>query len=369
MGIPPANLELGGYHRWRYPVYVGAGIATNPDLWRYLLRGAARIAVVTDTNVGPAVTAPILAATGKDPLVVTVPAGETAKSRAQKEAIEDTWFKAGLGRDTVVLAIGGGVVGDLAGFTAATYMRGIPVVQVPTSLVAMVDSAIGGKTGIDTPHGKNLIGAFHPPHAVVADVEALTTLPDAELRYGLAEVIKHGCIADASLLDLLEERSDAIFGRDAATLVDLVARNVRIKGRIVEADEREGGLRQVLNFGHTIGHAIERVTDYRVPHGAAVALGMLAEARLAQVYRGFPPDATARLAALLAAVGLPLRLQGLDATAGAIVAATVGDKKAREGRVRYALPHDLGAFAPDPDAGYAVPVSREDAEAAVAALF
>src|SRR5690606_10280336 len=191
--------------------------------------------------------------------------GEASKSRAVKDALEDQWFAAGLGRDSLCLALGGGVVGDLAGFVAATYLRGIPVVQAPTSLVAMVDSSIGGKTGIDVPAGKNLVGAFHPPLAVVADVEALRTLPDDELRFGLAEVVKHAIIADVELFSELERIVDSLFARDPKVLAAIVETNLRIKGRVVEADEREGGLRQILNLGHTVGHALERLARYALP--------------------------------------------------------------------------------------------------------
>ena len=349
-------LELSGETRWRHGVWVGDGPVSDAGLWARILSDCAAIAVVTDSHLAEARLPELLEALPQPPAtVVTVPAGEASKSREQKQQIEREWFRAGLGRDAVCIAFGGGVVGDLAGFCAATYLRGIPVVQVPTSVVAMVDSSIGGKTGIDVPEGKNLIGAFHPPLAVIDDVRMLTTLPGDQLRYGLAEVVKHGFIADAGLLDLLEARSEAILAADGDVWIDLVERNVRIKGDVVMRDEREGGLRQVLNFGHTIGHALELLYDYRLPHGAGVALGMIAEARIAARLRGFPEAGIERLRAICGRLELPTHLdRELDPQA--VLDATRSDKKTRAGQVRYAVPNDVGRFDPDATYGYAIPV-------------
>ncbi|RMF18234.1 MAG: 3-dehydroquinate synthase [Candidatus Dadabacteria bacterium] len=349
-------IELSGDTRWRHGVWVGQGVAGDTSLWRTLLADRAAVTVVTDTHLADTQLAAVLGALPQAPAtVVTVPAGEASKSRQQKQHIETEWFRAGLGRDAVCIALGGGVIGDLAGFCAATYLRGIPVIQVPTSVVAMVDSSIGGKTGIDVPEGKNLIGAFHPPRAVIADVDMLATLPQDQLRYGLAEVVKHGFIADATLLDLVEQRVGDILAADPGVWTELVERNVRIKGDVVMRDEREGGLRQILNFGHTIGHALELLYDYQLPHGAGVALGMVAEAAIAVELREFPLEGLERLRRLCGLLGLPTQLdRRIDAQAA--LDATRSDKKVRAGTVRYALPNGVGRFDPDPEHGYAIPV-------------
>ncbi len=364
------QVSISGGNAWSTAVHVGAELLREPRFWDKLLPGARRLAVVSDHSVWDGQGDALQAGLADRPFVLTrIDPGEASKSRAVKDRIEDEWFAAGLGRDTLCLALGGGVVGDLAGFVAATYLRGIPIIQIPTSLVAMVDSSLGGKTGIDVPAGKNLVGAFHPPLAVVADVDALKTLPDHELRYGMAEVIKHAVIADAGLFARLEHGLDAIVARDPAALIDLVATNLAIKGRVVEADEREGGLRQILNLGHTVGHALELLAAYALPHGAAVALGMVAELRMAQALRGFSAADRARVEALIERVGLPTRLDAQTPwSADEILAAGLSDKKARAGRVRYALPNALGHFEPDAYEGYALPVPAETAAAALAAL-
>lgn len=361
---------ISGGHVWRTTVHVGAGLLADPQFWADLLPAGRRLVVVSDHRVWEAQGESLRAGLGERPFVLTrVEPGEASKCRAVKDRIEDEWFAAGLGRDTLCLALGGGVVGDLAGFVAATYLRGIPIMQIPTSLVAMVDSSLGGKTGIDVPAGKNLVGAFHPPLAVVADVTALRTLPDDELRYGLAEVVKHAVIADAGLFARLEHGLDAIFARDAAALIDLVGTNLAIKGRVVEADEREGGLRQILNLGHTVGHALELLAAYGLPHGAAVALGTLAELHMAETLRGFAGADRLRVEALFHRIGLPTRLDSRTPwSTDEILAAGLSDKKTRAGRIRYALPDALGRFAPDPVEGYAMPVSAEVAASALTAL-
>lgn len=366
----PPFFSIAGGQSWRTDVHVGAGILGESAFWDYLLPEGRRLVVVSDRNVWSALGARLRQGLGARSFVESiVEPGEASKCRAVRDVLEDQWFAAGLGRDSLCLAFGGGVVGDLAGFVAATYLRGIPVLQVPTSLVAMVDSSIGGKTGIDVPAGKNLVGAFHPPLAVVADVEALRTLPDDELRFGLAEVVKHAIIADADLFSELESVVDTLFARDPNALAAMVEANLRIKGRVVEADEREGGLRQILNLGHTIGHALERLANYALPHGAAVALGTLVELKLAQRLRGFPAAEWHRVEALLARIGLPTRLgTAIPWSASEILAAGLTDKKARAGKVRYALPNALGRFEPVPAWGYAMPVADDLAVEAIESL-
>ena len=249
---------------------------------------------------------------------LVVPAGEASKNRAQWSALSDQLLDLAFGRDSAIVALGGGMIGDLAGFVAATYLRGIPCLQVPTTLLAMLDASVGGKTGVDTPHGKNLIGAFHPPAAVLADPLVLRTLPEREYRAGLAEAVKHGLIADAAYFAWLGASADAIARRDETTLATLVRRSVEIKAAVVGEDERESGRRAILNAGHTVAHAVEHASDYALAHGEAVALGLVAECELAEAMgigrRGLGAD----VSGLLGRLGLPVRLdQGAAARARA----------------------------------------------------
>ncbi len=295
------------------------------------------------------------------PPLLTFPAGEKHKTRQTWGTLTDQLVAAGLGRDTVIVALGGGVTGDLAGFVAATYLRGVPVVQVPTTLLAMIDAAIGGKTGVDTPAGKNLVGAFHHPVLVLADPRLLGTLPPRELRMGLAEAIKHGVIADAAYFGWIAMQLRQILHADApddATQLHLVRRSVEIKVQVVRQDERENGIRKILNFGHTIGHAIEQVTAYGVSHGEAVAIGMVAEAILAERLRLAEPGLADAIATVCDAAGLPVRLPD-GVSAAEVVTATRTDKKARAGKVEYALPRALGEMAGG-DRHYGIPVTDAD---------
>ncbi len=295
------------------------------------------------------------------PGLFTFPAGEQNKTRTTWGSLTDQLIAAGHRRDSVFVALGGGVTGDLAGFVAATFMRGVPVVHVPTSLVAMIDSSIGGKTGVDTTAGKNLVGAFHQPSLVLVDPKLLRTLPAAEFRQGLAEAIKHGVIADqayfswiaASLREILH-----VEDADEATHLRLVQRSVEIKVDVVSRDERESGVRKILNFGHTIAHALEHVTGYGVPHGDAVAMGMVAEAHIAE-HLGIAPRGLAdTIATVCDAAGLPVRLPERVAHPE-LLAATRTDKKTRGGQVEYALPASLGAMAGG-DRGYGIAVPEAD---------
>src|SRR2546429_1230277 len=251
-----------------------------------------------------------------------------------------------IGRDSAVIALGGGVVGDVAGFVAATYLRGIPCVQVPTTLLAMIDSSIGGKTGVDVPAGKNLLGAFHQPRLVVADLDVLGSLPPPQLAAGMAEAVKHGVIADRQYVDVLDQEHAAVTTRDVGALERVVRRSVEIKAEVVAADEREAGRRAILNFGHTVAHAIEATTKFATLHGEAVAIGMAYETRLAEAL-GIAEAGTAdRGRRLLARYNLPLELPE-SATADALVRAMQLDKKARQGTVRFALPAAIGRMHPD----------------------
>jgi len=246
-----------------------------------------------------------------------------------------------------VIAVGGGVTGDLAGFVAATWQRGVPVIQVPTSLLAMVDSALGGKTAVNLPGGKNLVGSFHRPVALYADVGLLATLPDAHYVGGFAEAVKSAVVGDAKLFGWLESGHDALLDRHPASLVRLVVACLSVKGRIVARDEREQGRRAVLNFGHTVAHALEAASGYRTPHGRAVALGMVVEGRIASRVTGFPAAHARRVEALLRRFGLPsVPPRRLDVDA--LVRAAARDKKNRAGELRLALPRSLGRMLPAP---------------------
>ena len=273
---------------------------------------------------------------------ILLPDGERYKHLATVGRIYDALIRAGADRASTIIAIGGGVVGDVAGFVAAMYLRGVPVVQVPTTLLAQVDSAVGGKVGVNHPMGKNLIGAFHPPAAVVIDPALLGTLPRRELRSGLYEVVKYGMIASRPLFDRTANGLAALFARDPATLMPVVAESCRIKATIVEQDERESGLRRTLNFGHTAGHALEAVTKYRrFRHGEAVAYGMLTASRLAVSRGTLSPADHEALTALIIQLG-PLPPVG-DLSAAEVVTATERDKKVIAGRLHFVLPATIGA--------------------------
>jgi 3-dehydroquinate synthase len=317
---------------------------------------AFRYAIVTDSNVGPLYADRARALLGDRTRVFTVPAGETHKTRRSWAELTDAMLAQGFGRDTTVVALGGGVVGDLAGFVAATYMRGVPYVQVPTTLLAMVDASVGGKTGVDTPAGKNLVGAFHQPAAVVADPELLVTLPRPQLRAGFAEALKHGVIWDAEYFSVVVDAAPALIEAptDADQLTRIVGRSVSIKAGIVMRDERELGVRKVLNFGHTLGHAIELGSEYRLLHGEAVAIGMVLESTVAEHVGAAEPGISDQIRAGVRSLGLPFA-RPRDQDPVRIVAATRIDKKARRDAVAYALPHHMGAMA-GADAGWSITV-------------
>lgn len=317
--------------------------------------GGRRAALISDTTVMPLHGTPLAATLGVPADdTFTFPAGEASKTREAWTRLTDAMLARGFGRDSVVVAVGGGVVGDLAGFVAATYMRGVPVVQVPTTLLAMIDASVGGKTGVDTPAGKNLVGAFHHPVLVVADPGAFTTLPLRQLRNGFAEALKHAVITSEEQFHfLLENATTAV--RDPATMALLVRRNIAMKHAIVSRDERETGLRKTLNFGHTIGHAVEAVSGYSMLHGECIGIGMRVEARIAAALGLAPATLEARITSALDALGLPTR-PSEPTDPDAIVAATRSDKKARGGRVEYALACDIGAMAA-PMAGFGTPVA------------
>jgi 3-dehydroquinate synthase len=326
-----------------YEVHVGVGLLNGAAEIIRTAAPAHRYAIISDANVAPLYAARVRGALGEaQAALFTIPAGESAKTREQWAKLSDALLAAGFGRDTTILALGGGVVGDLAGFVAATYMRGIPFVQLPTTLLAMIDASIGGKTGVDTPAGKNLVGAFHRPRAVIADPSVLLTLPPNHLRSGLAEAIKHGAIADAAYYLTIEDSLPSLLadpGED--TMRALILRSVEIKASIVTQDEQEGGIRRNLNFGHTLGHAIESESGYSLLHGEAIAIGMVLESRLGERLGITAPGTAIRLRETVERAGLPHSLpRTLDARR--VLAATRRDKKAREGVVEYALIAEIG---------------------------
>jgi 3-dehydroquinate synthase len=296
--------------------------------------------------------------TGASVDVLTFPAGEKHKSRQTWGDLSDRMFSAGVGRDCAVLAFGGGVTGDLAGFVAATYMRGLPVVQIPTTLLAMIDSSVGGKTGVDTPAGKNLIGAFLQPRLVIADTDLLRTLPPAELRSGLAEGIKAGAIADAgffqstagSLREILELEPDAVRG--------LVERSVEIKAAVVGRDETESGPRKILNFGHTVGHAVEALSGFGLLHGEAIAIGMVVEARIGEITGATERGTAELLGDVLARAGLPTAVPR-EFSGERVLQASRSDKKARRGKVEYSLIDRVGCASAGPSGRWGWPVEDE----------
>jgi len=323
-----------------YPVYLGAGLLNDlPAFADRHLQGR-RMAVITDRNVARAVPTPL-----EVPTLVIAP-GEQSKTRRKWAELSDKLLDLGFGRDSSVVALGGGVVGDLTGFVAATLLRGVPWLQVPTTLLAMVDASVGGKTGVDTSHGKNLVGAFHPPVAVVADPHTLRTLPEPVYRAGLAEVVKHGLVADAGYLAWIEREATGIGQRDETLLTRMIHRSIEIKARIVSEDEFETGRRAVLNAGHTVAHAIESVSGFAVSHGEAVAIGLVAEAALAEELGLAQPGLRAGLRDLLQTLGLPVTLPA-DFLVDDLLAAMGHDKKNRDGRIRFALAVSAGEMARD----------------------
>ena len=322
----------------RYDILIGRGLLQAPSTWEGLPR-AARALIVSNTTVAPRYAPSLrraLLGHYAEVSLLELPDGEQHKDWTTLNLIFDRLLADGSDRRTVLFALGGGVVGDIAGFAAACYMRGVPFVQVPTTLLAQVDSSVGGKTAINHPAGKNMIGAFYQPQRVVCDLDTLGTLPQRELCAGLAEVIKYGPIADAAFLDWIEQHLDALLARDAAALAHAVRRSCEIKAAVVGQDEREGGLRAILNFGHTFGHAIEAGLGYGAwLHGEAVGCGMVMAGELSSRLGLVPPAFAERLRRLIQRVGLPVR--GPDLGAERWLELMRVDKKAQGGEIRFVL--------------------------------
>lgn len=334
-----------------YCVHIGAGLLDELGaLVRSRCPAARQATIITDSEVGPlyadralaSLTGASIAAT-----LMTIPAGESSKSLAIASELYDALAEGRHARDEPIIALGGGVVGDVAGFVAATWLRGVPFVQCPTTVEADVDASVGGKTAVNHSTGKNLIGAFHQPEVVCIDTTCLATLSERDYRAGLAESVKHAIIADEAFLHWHEQHAAAILSRDAATLVHLIRRNCEIKAAVVASDEREtsgtGVGRAALNFGHTIGHALEAESAYGLRHGEAVALGMTAAMELAMRLVRFPGAQRERVEALLTALGLPIRLDR-PVDPGVILARLASDKKSAGGCIRFVLPCGIGSL-------------------------
>jgi 3-dehydroquinate synthase len=336
-----------------YPVLVGHGLLRRPGDWSEWLPDTPRV-VITNDRVGPLHLDTLTAALeGRDVHVLTLPDGEEEKSFHNYRRAIGFLAERGIRRDAVLVALGGGVIGDLCGFVAATWMRGVRFVQVPTTLLAQVDASVGGKTAINIPEGKNLVGAFHQPSLVVADIATLDTLDDREYRAGLAEVVKIAAIRDPELLTRIEHGAERLLGRDPATVAEVVAASVRHKAEVVAEDEREAGVRALLNLGHTFGHAIEAHSGYgRYLHGEAVAMGMVTAARLSERRNLCPPGLADRLAAALHRLELPVTIPP-DIGADELLALMQLDKKHTSHKQRFILLRDAGDAIIDAESGAA----------------
>ena len=343
----------------KYDVTAGSGLIGSlaPRIERIAGRLPRRIFVLTSAPIWALWGETFVASFPEEPIVLFLEPGEKYKSLASVEKLLREMARAGGDRGSLLIAFGGGIVGDVGGFLAAIYMRGIVYVQVPTTFLAQVDSSVGGKTGVNLPEGKNLVGSFHQPLAVFADIGVLGTLPDRELRAGLMESVKAGIIRDRTLVRFMEEHVDEVLGRDAKALEKVIAASIRMKAGVVSRDERETGLRMILNLGHTVGHALEQATGYKtLLHGEAVGWGMIATLYLARKRGAITAGQFERLERLIYLYG---PLPALKLKAKKVVAATGGDKKNVGGVRRFVLPVGIG------DAGVVEDVTREELEAAV----
>ena len=348
-----------------YEIEVGRRLTEKlaEDLGNGLMGGLRKFALITDSNVEGLYAKPIcerLRAAGLEGEIFTFPAGEKSKTRETKAELEDRMLAAGYRRDCFVLAVGGGVVSDLAGFLAGTYGRGVPFIIYATTLLAAADASVGGKTAVDTPLATNLIGLFYQPKKVYIDIDCWGTLPAREISSGLAETIKHACLADAAFFEDLEAHMEEIREAEPDACEDMARRNCEIKYRVVMKDEREAGLREVLNLGHTAGRAIETLSGYRLLHGEAVSIGLMAACDLS-VKMGYMTEAEAeRVRKLLARAGLPVRIPGyIDREA--LVRKLYTDKKVRNGRLRFVIPRGIGSIVEFKPGVFATEVSEEDA--------
>ena len=327
-----------------YPIHFCAGGLREIGFFARELCRPGRCVALTDENVAPLyadLVGNALATEGFEPETIVIPSGEAQKRLETFGRLCENMIEAGLDRRSLLVALGGGVVGDLGGFVAASYMRGIPYLQIPTTLLAQVDSSVGGKTAVNLPQGKNLVGAFYQPVGVFIDVSVLGTLSDRDLRAGMVEVIKHGIIRDAAYFDWLEENLAAVMALDDETILQAVRRSCEIKADVVAADEREGGLRAILNYGHTVGHAVEALCEYgTLRHGEAVAIGMEAAAALSHLHVSLDEAGALRQRDLLQRIGVPTRIPGLPAND--IIQKMRQDKKTLGATLRFVLARRIG---------------------------
>lgn len=359
------NVELVKKVDDSYDIEIGFGLMDKlvADLSAGLAGSVNKFVVVTDSNVeqlyAKYIYNKILDAGYKADIIV-FPAGEKSKTRATKEFIEDTMLSKGYRRDCCIIAVGGGVVTDVAGFTAGTYGRGIPFINYATTLLAAADASIGGKTAVDTPLATNLIGIFNQPRKVYIDIAAWSTLPEREIYSGMAETIKHACLADRDFFEYLEHNMDRVLACDSDVCVHIAECNCNIKYHVVMKDERESGLREVLNLGHTVGRAIETVSDYRLLHGEAVAIGLVAQARLSENLGYMTEAEVDRLVKLLTKAHLPVVIpEYIDRDE--LVKKLYTDKKVRDGHLRFVLQKGIGAVVQFGENVYATPISEEKA--------
>jgi 3-dehydroquinate synthase len=329
-----------------YAIKIGAGLLDRLGSECARLKLGARCAIITDTDVGRRFAKPAfnsLARAGFSPALIVVPAGEMSKSLKTVQTCYDQLAVHRLERKSFIITLGGGVVGDLAGFVAATYLRGIPFVQVPTTLLAQVDSSVGGKVGVNLKAGKNLVGAFYQPRLVLCDLDTLKTLPDREFRTGLAEIIKYGIIYDANLFAQLERDLPKLLKREPKSLASIIARCCEIKAEVVSSDETEGGLRAILNFGHTVGHAIEVLSNYGgFLHGEAISIGQVVTARISNRVSNLPKRDVRRIEHLFQLAGLPTRIKLNSVQRRKLFAIMRLDKKVSGGEIKFVLAKRIG---------------------------
>lgn len=327
-----------------YDILIGSGIRKRTGEFLNAVFKPSRVVIVTHPSIndlyGEEVTKSFIEQ-GWATDTIEVPEGESSKNLGQAEKLYDRLLELNCDRKSVLVALGGGVIGDLVGFVAATYQRGIPFIQMPTTLLSQVDSSVGGKTAVNHPKGKNMIGAFYQPRLVVVDLETLRTLPQKEYRAGLAEIVKYGVIADARLFEFLETNYKKILNLDFECLSYIIETSCAIKARVVEKDERESHYRMVLNFGHTFGHAIESLTNYsQFIHGEAVSIGMVRAAQLSHSMGKCSEEVPKNLKALLEKLGLPVDMPGLDATS--VIGSLYHDKKTMDHKIRFILVNEIG---------------------------
>ena len=343
----------------RYEVHAGSGLIESlvPRIEKALRKLPRRVFVITSPQIWALWSNSFLSSFAEEPIVLFLPPGEEHKTLRSAEGLLRQMIKAGGDRGSLLIAFGGGIVGDVGGFVASIFMRGIPYIQVPTTILAQVDSSVGGKTGVNLPEGKNLVGAFHHPRAVFADIGVLGTLSDRELTAGLMESIISGIIRDRALVRFMEERADKVLARDAKALERVIAASIGMKAEVVKKDERESGLRMILNFGHTVGHAFEQATGYKpLLHGEAVGWGMVAALAIARRRTTISAAQQQRLEQLIYRYG---PLPSLDVRPAKVMAASVGDKKNVGGVRRFVLPLGIG------DAGIVEDVTVAEIQSAI----